>query len=373
MLWMAAPPPPIANVATSLLERHASPMAETLAESVRELVAELEARFPYAAALLTGATGTQITDDGREQSASEVDPSRGIVFTVYDGSAFAEYSTSDLTPEHLAAGVRGWAGELSPRPSGPPLASERDAPPTTAEPRVFGVAMEVDPAAVPLQDKLVLLRDVQQRAQALDTRIVQARIGYTDNTYESTYIGRGRFLDQHVTRTRLFLVIAVSDGGQVRYDYLNRGGTVGFELTRISDGDLARTVETAVRLLTAERIEPGEYDIVADNAISGVIAHESFGHGVELDLYPKGRARSAHYLDQQVAAAGLNMYDDPSVAGGYGSYFFDDEGELARSTQILRDGVFVRAIIDFPSSSFRAGLQTADGQLADIPGTGCTC
>jgi len=263
-------------------------MADTLAESVRELVAELEARFPYAAALLTGATGTQITDDGREQSASEVDPSRGIVFTVYDGSAFAEYSTSDLTPEHLAAGVRGWAGELSPRPGGPPLASERDAPPTTAEPRVFGVAMEVDPAAVPLQDKLALLRDVQQRAQALDTRIVQARVGYTDNTYESTYIGRGRFLEQHVTRTRLFLVIAVSDGGQVRYDYLNRGGTVGFELTRISDGDLARTVETAVRLLTAERIEPGEYDIVADNAISGVIAHESFGHGVELDLYPKG-------------------------------------------------------------------------------------
>src|SRR5260370_24671370 len=122
-----------------------SPMADTLAESVRELVAELEARFPYAAALLTGATGTQITDDGREQSASEVDPSRGIVFTVYDGSAFAEYSTSDLTSEHLAARVRGWAGELSPRPGGPPLASERAPPPTTAEPPLFGVPLDVDP------------------------------------------------------------------------------------------------------------------------------------------------------------------------------------------------------------------------------------
>jgi predicted Zn-dependent protease len=341
-------------------------MADTLAESVRELVAELEARFPYAAALLTGATGTQITDDGREQSASEVDPSRGIVFTVYDGSAFAEYSTSDLTPESLAAGVRGWAGELSPRPGGPPLAGERDATLTGAEPRVFGVAMEVDPATVPLPDKLALLRDVQQRAQALDTRIVQARVGYADNTYESTYIGRGRFLEQHVTRTRLSVVIAVSDGSQVRYDYLNRGGTVGFELTRISDGDLARTVETAVRLLTAERIEPGEYDIVADNAISGVIAHESFGHGVELDLYPKGRARSAHYLDQQVAAAGLNMYDDPSVAGGYGSYFFDDEGELARSTQILRDGVFVRPISDFASATFAPGTHTPNGRRQDF-------
>src|SRR5258708_39135072 len=112
-------------------------MADTLAESVRELVAELEVRFPYAAALLTGATGTQITDDGREQSASEVDPSRGVVFTIYDGSAFAEFSTTDLIPERLAAGVRGWAGELIPRPGGPPLAGERDATPTRAEPSVF--------------------------------------------------------------------------------------------------------------------------------------------------------------------------------------------------------------------------------------------
>lgn len=341
-------------------------MTDALDLRARELVTELEARFPYAAALITGATGIQVSDNGREQNASEVNPSRGIVFTIYDGSAFYECATSDLAPDRLAATVRAWASELRPHPGGPPMPDADRADGADAQPRVYRVAMEVDPATVPLADKLAHVRDVQRRAQALDSRIVQARIGYQDNTYQSVYIGRGRYLEQHVTRTRLMVLIAVSDGATVRYQYISRGGTTGFELARISDADLAEAAEVAVRLLSAQHIEPGEYDVVADNSISGVIAHESFGHGVELDLFPKGRALSAHYLDKQVAAPAVQMFDDPSVAGGYGSYFFDDEGELARPTQILRDGIFVRPISDFASATFAPGVHTPNGRRQDF-------
>src|SRR5579863_1150136 len=65
-------------------------MAETLEEVTGSLVAELEARFPYAAALISSASGVQINDNGNEQEASEETPSRGAVFTVYDGGAFVE-------------------------------------------------------------------------------------------------------------------------------------------------------------------------------------------------------------------------------------------------------------------------------------------
>src|SRR5579872_4128123 len=52
-------------------------MAETLEEVTGSLVAELEARFPYAAALISSASGVQIGDNGNEQEASEEAPSRG--------------------------------------------------------------------------------------------------------------------------------------------------------------------------------------------------------------------------------------------------------------------------------------------------------
>lgn len=342
--------------------------------TVRVLVGELERRFPYASALISGSSGIQINDTGGEQNASEVNPTRGIVFTVRDGSGFVEYATATLAPDRLAREVRAWAGGLS-KQSSPSLtgegaggmrSGEGSHGSSIAQPRIFATTMERDPVAVSLTDKLAHVRDIQRRTHTLDTRIVQARVGYADNTHHTTFIGRGRVLSQQVTRTRLFLMIAVSDGAQVRYHFLNHGGTGGFELADVSDEQIHNTLDVALRLLEAEKIEPGEYDIVADNSISGVLAHESFGHGVEMDLYPKGRALSAKYLDRPVAAPAVQMFDDPSVAGAHGSYFFDDEGELARPTQILRDGVFVQPISDLASSLLAHGAHTPNGRRQDF-------
>ncbi|HUY79256.1 MAG TPA: TldD/PmbA family protein [Ktedonobacterales bacterium] len=341
-------------------------MAETLEEVTGSLVAELEARFPYAAALISNASGVQIGDNGNEQEASEEAPSRGVVFTVYDGGAFVEYGTSDLALESLARNVRDWASGVRRQPGGPPIIGGGHATIVGAATRDFATPMQIDPASVPLTEKLAMLRDLQQRAQARDQRIVQARTQYTDRTQETTYIGRGRSLRQRVTRVIVGLLIAVSDGGQVRYHFAQSSGTGGYELARMDDATIAATAETALRLLAAERIQPGEYDIVTDATISGVIAHECFGHGVELDLFPKGRARAEQYVNKQVAAPAVQMYDDPSLTGAIGSYFFDDEGELARPTQILRDGVLIRPISDFASATFASGVHTANGRRQDF-------
>ncbi|HLY29629.1 MAG TPA: TldD/PmbA family protein [Ktedonobacterales bacterium] len=341
-------------------------MAETLEQVARSLVEELETRFPYAAALISGSSGVEISDNGNEQTASEVTPSRGIVFTIYDGASFVEYATSDLAPDTLTRNVRVWASSQRIRPGGAPVVNAGYSTIVGSQVRSFHTPMVSDPVAIPLRAKLAMLRDVQRRAKALDQRIVQAQAQYSDRTQETRYIGRGRKLHQRITRTLLALFVAVSDGANVRYHFIQKSGTGGYELAQLSDAELAATVETAVRLLSAERITPDAYDIVTDPSLSGVIAHECFGHGVELDLFPKGRARSARYLNQQVAAPAVQMFDDPARPGAIGSYYFDDEGELARPTQILKNGVFVRPISDFASATYTPGLHTANGRRQDF-------
>ena len=340
-------------------------MEDALYRVVRDLVADLEPQFPYAAALLSGQSGVQITDTGQEQRANEVPPTQGIVFTVYDGLGFVEYATSTLVPDALAREVRAWAATVRPRSGGPVMSGAGYATVAGHDWRRFQTESKRDPATVPLSEKLALVRDLGARGRALDQRVVQAQAQYADTNEERVYIGRGRQLEQHVTRMRLLVVIAVSDGQQMRYHFAIRGGTGGYEVADIPPEELAQTAEIALRLLDAEKIAPGEYDVISDPSVSGVIAHECFGHGVELDLFPKGRALAAQYLDRQVAAPSVQMYDDPSVAGGYGSYFFDDEGELARPTQILRDGVLVRPISDFSSATFAPGIHTANGRRQD--------
>jgi len=61
----------------------------------------------------------------------------------------------------------------------------------------------------------------------------------------------------------------------------------------------------------------------------------------------------------------VNIVDDPSRAGGYGSYFFDDEGREASPTQIVEDGIFKRGITDLYSATALNIPRSANGRRQD--------
>src|SRR6185437_3243373 len=304
-------------------------LSPTLSTHLAELVAELEQRAPYASALFTSASGTRASIDNREQSANPQDPSQGIVFTLFTGDHFEEWATSDLDPDRLASGLRAWASAvpISSRERTPAgiLPAEQRAQTETLQ--TFVTPFQIHPASLPLPEKLERLRHLQNRARSLHRRIVNVELSYSDHQEQKLFLGGGQHMQQEIIRTLLGLTIIVSDGQAMQYNWLTHAGTGGLELAEVSETELAEVCETALRLLEADSIEPGFYDVVTDPMVSGTIAHECFGHGVELDLFPKGRARSAAYFDQRVAAPAVDMYDDPTVPGAYATYFFDDEGQ----------------------------------------------
>lgn len=59
----------------------------------------------------------------------------------------------------------------------------------------------------------------------------------------------------------------------------------------------------------AKPIVPGVYDIITSSSITGLIVHEAFGHGVEMDQFVKDRALSKQYVGKRVAAKGVYMHD----------------------------------------------------------------
>jgi len=82
-------------------------------------------------------------------------------------------------------------------------------------------------------------------------------------------------------------------------------------------------------------------------------------------MFLKERARAAHFIDKVVGSALVNIADDPSQPGSYGSYFFDDEGQMASSTQIVEDGVFRRGITDRYSAAALEIPRSANGRRQD--------
>ena len=99
-------------------------------------------------------------------------------------------------------------------------------------------------------------------------------------------------------------------------------------------------------LLDSEKPTLGEYEIITTPDISGIIAHEAFGHGVEMDMFVKNRAKAKHYLGKRVASEIINMHDGAVPFENSSSYFFDDEGILAQDTLIIKNGILQTGIAD---------------------------
>ena len=332
---------------------------------LREIVAEMERSVPYAAALMRASDGLRVDLRDGGQTANRLDPLAGVVLTASNGHALEETATDRTDPDS----VRAAAAELvaavranATNGTSPTLDIVPEVP-TDAD---YATPMQIDPASLTLAEKLARYEAIRQQLRASDRRAVQASAGYSETLQQQVFVNRVGMVTQQVRRTTLALILYVSDGQQQRYDYFGRGGTGGLEVIEVPPADLAEMAEIAVGLLKARPVPAGVYDIVADPSVSGTIAHEAFGHGVETDMFLKERARAADYVGQRVGSDLVTIIDDATAPGGYGGYFIDDEGQPAAPTVIIRDGVFQRGLTDLYSAT-RLGIpRSANGRRESV-------
>ncbi|HMA35547.1 MAG TPA: TldD/PmbA family protein [Chloroflexia bacterium] len=336
-----------------------------LATILPEVVALIESKMPYGAALAMSTSGLSIQVDNREQHATRDPESVGVVLTAGNGLYLEEFATTTLDRAGLLAEARAWVAGLQVRATGANALPLDPGPPVHES---FATPLIIDPAGVPMQEKFARVAARQAVARALDPRIANATIGYNESYQETLFANRTRLLHQQLVRLRLYTTLLVRDAhGTIQRDWDIAGGALGFELfdqveSPAYEVPLEALRDSALALLSAEHIEPGVYDCICAPDVAGTVAHESFGHGVETDMFLKGRARAADFLGQRMAAEDVNMCDDPTLPGAYGSYFFDDEGTLARPVPIIDRGVFVSGISDLYSAARMHLARTGNGR-----------
>jgi TldD protein len=332
-------------------------MAE-LRPALGEIVGQGLQRAPYFSVLLSSSHGLSIRVDNREERVTERPPAAGTVLSAFDGATNFERAVGGFNLTEIQSAARDLVKGISFQKYIPESEPERRGD--------FATPVQVDPLEMTTQEKLDRCRELHRRVKGHDPRIVNVQVIYNERNEHSVFADANADLAQRVQRVNIFLVVIVAgESGEVRYDYRAKSGSAGWEVLTWSDEDIQHTVAGALALLSAERIEPGEYRIITTPGVSGTICHESFGHGVETDMFLKERARAAHFIDKIVGSPLVNIADDPSQPGSYGSYFFDDEGCMATLTQIVENGVFRRGITDRYSATSLAIPRSANGRRQD--------
>jgi TldD protein len=329
-----------------------------LRPALGEIVAQGREHAPYFTVLLSAKHGLTIQIDNREEHIIELNPSAGSVLSAFDGRTIYEKAVSGFSRDEVQKAANELVREARFTDYTP-----ADEPPRSGD---YATVMQIDPTDLSVQEKLDRCRELHRRLNGRDPRIVNAQIRYIEQSEHSVFASQYADLAQRIQRVNLFLIVIVSGkDGQIQYDYMSKSGGAGWEVLSFSDEEIQQLVDNAIALLSAERIEPAEYQIIAAPGVSGTICHESFGHGVETDMFLKQRARAAQFIDRTVGSSLVNIVDDPSRAGGYGSYFFDDEGRMASPTQIVENGIFRRGITDFYSAHALNIPRSANGRRQD--------
>ncbi len=200
-----------------------------------------------------------------------------------------------------------------------------------------------DPTGVDLEEKIELVRDLYAWLKGFDERIVNAGVRYRDEIVEKCFMNtEGSELYYRAPLIRLVLVSFAKLGKNVQVDHMAHGGFgLGYEFIDHLDLDEeCRSVSKgAVELLDAERAPSGKLPVVLDAEMAGLIAHESFGHGLEADQVLRNRSFLSNMLGKRVASNSVTIVDNSSYESAYGSYPFDDEGIRSRKNILVERGI----------------------------------
>jgi TldD protein len=324
-----------------------------------EAVSIIESSAPYGAVLLSSGQGVEIFVDNRQETVSERNPMAGSIVTLFDGLTMRERSTGGFDREAILRNAQELVGNGN-------FAKNGEIDPGPERTSDFATAIQIDPSTLSTKEKLERVRDLNRRVNRLNSQIVNVRVSYIEAREHSIFRNRQADLSQDNQRVALMVMVIVAGEGGVRYNWKRKYASAGWEALTFSDDELQDVVDNALQLLSAERVEPGEYSVITAPEVSGVVCHESFGHGVETDMFLKERAKAFYYLNRTVGSPLVNILDDPSIAGAFGSYHFDHEGYVAEPTQIVKEGVFERGITDLYSATVLGIPRSPNGRRQDF-------
>ena len=298
-----------------------------------------------------------VFDDGRLKSAS-YDATEGFGLRVVAGETAGYAHASEISEaairraaDSASLAKRGHAG----------VAAEG---PRATNTRLYG---EENPLASPaFSEKVALLQEIDAFARGRDGRVVQVSASLVGERREIEILrADGRLLRDVRPLARLNVAITVERDGRREMGTSGAGGRAGFEAW-ITPDRWHEQVEEALRqaLVNLDAVDcpAGEMEVVLGPGWNAVLLHEAVGHGLEADHARKGLSAYSGRIGEQVAARGVTIFDDGSLAGLRGSLTIDDEGTPTERTVLIEDGVLVGYMHDRMSARLMGQKPTGNGR-----------
>ncbi|MBW8311337.1 MAG: metalloprotease TldD [Rhizobium sp.] len=215
-------------------------------------------------------------------------------------------------------------------------------------------------------EKISALRAVDQWLREADPRVKQVVVSLSGGV-DTVLIARsdGVLASDVRPLVRFNVQVIVEQDGRREQGYAGAGGRYSYE-ELFSGGRPQAVAREALRqaLVNLEAVDApaGTLPVVLGPGWPGVLLHEAVGHGLEGDFNRKGTSVYAGRIGERVAAPGVTIVDDGTLAGRRGSLNVDDEGTPTQCTTLIEDGILRGYLQDTLNARLMGMAPTGNGR-----------
>lgn len=212
---------------------------------------------------------------------------------------------------------------------------------------------------VSIDEKKEMMKEASDAA-TID-KVNSTTAGYSDSEINELFMNsEGSEIQVKTSRIRMALNASATDGEIIQFGHGSLGGVKGFEAVAERDlEEFGRNIgEKAVRLLDAKPAPSGQFTVVADPELTGVLIHEALGHATEGDLILQNDSILKGRIGEQIASDIVNIYDDASRKDGFGYYPYDVEGVKTKPNQLVKDGKLI-SLLNSRETSSQLGMKSS--------------
>ncbi len=345
-----------------------SPYLAGIAPGLRQLIILLRRRYDYVSVLSTDSVGFTVRISQRYKGVSRNTRTteRGTVVRVYKDGLYSEAAFTGFNPADPEGICASLTASLDAQ-----LALLRETGTAVYETAVLKdeprtVFVEMETARLPEEEDLsglvARLSEVSDNAMKQSDELLDCNISATSTHICKMFLTENQDLRQSYTQSEGSIMMLAMRNGRSEMSYSGISGREGPELFDRLGDESPKVLKVVGELLSADRVVPGEYDVITSPEVSGLIAHEAFGHGVEMDMFVKGRALGAEYIGKRVGSDNVTMHEGALCADSVTGYAFDDEGTPAGDVIEIENGILRTGICD-ALSALRLGVQpTGNGK-----------
>jgi TldD protein len=218
---------------------------------------------------------------------------------------------------------------------------------------------------LPLAERIALVERADRSARAYDPRVEKVIASLGEETKRLRIANSAGVLVEDVQPLFSIRVnVIASEKGVRREGSAGGGGRRGPEFfdTKTPEHFAGEAARMAVTLLGAVEAPAGPMPVVLAPGWPGILLHEAVGHGLEGDFNRKGLSAFSGRMGERVAAPGVTVVDDGTIADRRGSLNVDDEGQPPGRTVLIEDGILRGYLQDRLNGGLMGMPRTGNGR-----------